>query len=66
MICIFCQANVEPGTVVDTQIVRAKEMDFYLQSHAVIQLKVKVMKKLWTEGGYDNFVYLMDESPIHN
>ncbi|XP_013179888.1 PREDICTED: protein argonaute-2-like [Papilio xuthus] len=29
--------NVEPGTVVDTQIVHAKELDFYLVSHQAIK-----------------------------
>ncbi|KAJ2950139.1 hypothetical protein O0L34_g11489 [Tuta absoluta] len=29
--------NVEPGTVVDTHIVHAKELDFYLVSHAAIK-----------------------------
>ncbi len=32
--------NVQPGTVVDTDIVRPESFDFYLNSHAAIQGRV--------------------------
>ncbi|CAB3223249.1 unnamed protein product [Arctia plantaginis] len=33
----YCQYNVEPGTVVDTDIVHATELDFYLVSHQALK-----------------------------
>lgn len=33
----YCKYNVEPGTVVDTEIVHPAELDFYLVSHQAIK-----------------------------
>lgn len=37
--------NVQPGTVVDTDIVHPEGFDFYLNSHAAIQGKLLVYRK---------------------
>ena len=37
--------NVQPGTIVDTDIVHPEEFDFYLNSHAALQGKFYLLKR---------------------